>query len=722
MVVHCSPKLARNRLEQCFEDAHRHRGKLHGRENERDVIFEAYRRMQSPFAATSPRGSIKGSVHASLASRNSEFIVIHGASGMGKSALARCLCDQVESIDHGYFITVQFDQCHRPEPHAALVEALTDFSRRVMKNKDARYFRDALLSPNNKADVESEFRALFDAVPDLKIMLDFANEQVTASTEESPSCSNSEVASEDFDRKVKGAVHWQGIEKGAGTSCFKDALCKFKQAIATPEKPIVFLFEDFHWADECALSVIQTLLSDTLVEGALYIGTCRSDTSTKSMNAILERFRDLNVARTDINLNALDDESIIGMLAELFRVDMAMARTLLPSMDNETRQNMFLTWEYLRELYNRKLLVFDVDTGKCCWQIDAILSTEMNVPVLIEARILQLSSAHLDYLKTAACLGSSLDASLLCRLLSCDDKDIASFLLVAEELDIVRFEDGPRRWQFAHDVIKETAYNLIPEREQSAWHYRIGRKLWRVLDSDELSHNVFLVVRQLTAFMDNMTDKKERRAVSKLCLCAGVEAVRLSMFQASLTFLEQGVELLGPQAWVDEYDTWLALLSAVAEVANSLGYFQRVHDVVPVILRHARCLRDTCRANATMVHALGSSGKYNEAIELAFSVLEKLGEKLPSKVSHWSLLIDFFWLRRQLRQKSSESLLRLPVMVDENKLAAMHMLNLLFLYALLARDELLPMLTLRMVRLTLQYGLCAVSCVGLALFASSLCT
>jgi len=51
----------------------------------------------------------------------------------------------------------------------------------------------------------------------------------------------------------------------------------------------------------------------------------------------------------------------------------------------------------------------------------------------------------------------------------------------------------------------------------------------------------------------------------------------------------------------------------------------------------------------------------------------------------------------------------------------MQMLNLIFLYAYMVEAELFPMIGFRMVTLTLDYGLCGVSCLGFVVYAMILC-
>ena len=63
--------------------------------------------------------------------------------------------------------------------------------------------------------------------------------------------------------------------------------------------------------------------------------------------------------------------------------------------------------------------------------------------------------------------------------------------------------------------------------------------------------------------------------------------------------------------------------------------------------------------------------------------------------------------------------MRLPIMIDPKKLAAMEIMNLIFLHTAIVRPDLTPLLGCRMVRMSLDHGLSALSCVGFAIFAAA---
>ena len=157
----------------------------------------------------------------------------------------------------------------------------------------------------------------------------------------------------------------------------------------------------------------------------------------------------------------------------------------------------------------------------------------------------------------------------------------------------------------------------------------------------------------------------------------------------------------------------------VCSCSNGIGTanFDSVFQLVETILDKAQNFNDKLSAQATNVYALGSSGKMQEAIDRGLNVLQKLGVEFPAKLTLQDVDRGLAKTTKLLRGKSNESLLRLPVLQEPSTIAAMHMLNLLFVYAFLSKIELAPFIGFKMIEITLAKGVCAVSCVGFGVYA-----
>ena len=71
-------------------------------------------------------------------------------------------------------------------------------------------------------------------------------------------------------------------------------------------------------------------------------------------------------------------------------------------------------------------------------------------------------------------------------------------------------------------------------------------------------------------------------------------------------------------------------------------------------------------------------------------------------------------VKAMLNGKSNAQIMRMENMQDENKLAAMQILNIMLLNAVLVRPKFAPFIQLKSMVLTLKYGLSALSSVAFA--------
>jgi len=186
-------------------------------------------------------------------------------------------------------------------------------------------------------------------------------------------------------------------------------------------------------------------------------------------------------------------------------------------------------------------------------------------------------------------------------------------------------------------------------------------------------------------------------------------------------YLIQGIEVLGPRKWQDNYQLTLGLHNSAAEVAYCTGNFDSVFRLVEETLKQATNFQDTLAAQSTKVYALGGSGKMAEAVDLGLAVLGQLGVEFPSSPGLRHVEAGLKRTRKLLRIRSDESILRLQPLIDPTATASMQMLNLTFFYALMTRAELAPLIGWKIIEITLNRGLCGASCIGFSIHAMIEC-
>eukprot|EP00934_Nitzschia_sp_Nitz4_P004331 Nitzschia sp. Nitz4//scaffold11_size288233//98799//101975//NITZ4_000759-RA/size288233-processed-gene-0.154-mRNA-1//1//CDS//3329534029//4321//frame0 len=650
-----------------------HNRRLYGRTKDRTLLKQAYRRLWENETG-------KPSIQLALVS---------GPAGCGKTALAMSLRQSVVE-DGGFFLTGKFDQMQSAELYSAFVSAFTELVDNVVRRgpNAVRSMKKAI-----QAAVHTEQRILTDMIPALEKVLG--------------------------PQKKDSAKEFR--QSSDEVSCFKFVFRMFVRAISSPEYPIVFLLDDLHFADEASMDLLQALVSDTTNDGILFVGTYRVEKSADLR--IKQLLRDQSVDNTtEIPLDNLAPRAVDEMVAEIFSVvQPSQIKPLTDIIYRQTLGNVFYIREFLRYLQEEDLLTFDEMGMEWVWDERKIqMKISFRRPVeLMTVRIAKLPKATREVLEVAACLGSTLDEKLLNRI---SPRPVFSHLQRAAARGLLQYNEAKEIYTFSHDIVQEAAYKMISYQERGAFHLAIGRELWKSFDNiEDLERHIFIILGQIREGADLITYQEERNDVAALCLRAGELAICSSSFQTASEYLLMGVSLLGETCWQDEYELSLELCNAAAEVQYCIANFDNVEKLAAEIFQNTRWFPDTLRAHSIHVYSLGSRGHMLKAIERGLEVLSHLGEKFPTKQSPNTIAVAVKRTKWLLRGKSSEALLRMPLMDNPEKIAAMQMMNIIFLYAYIAVPTLAPLVATRMVKLTLEYGLCDVSSVGFVTFAMLLC-
>jgi predicted ATPase len=601
------------------------------------------------------------------------FLLISGDVGTGKTRLAKTLKDPVEK-QGGYFLTGKFDQLCRPEPYTAFCMAFTEFTALVIERGDQviATVRDAI-----HAAVGNEVSVLTSMIPSLERI-------VGRATNDSASKAKADNAIQRF------------------VFVFR----MFMRAVCSPQQPMVILVDDLQWADPCSLDLLMSLVADTRNEGLVLVGTCRDNIAPSSyLSAKLREMEDKDhVEITSISLQNFSESSVVSMLSNTLSLSQEKSVALGAIVFRQTQGNIFYVIEFIRWLQEGDLLFYDYDSAS--WSCDdEEISLTINIckvgDFLVD-KLEQLPQDMKELLKAAACLGSHVDEELIEYVLK---KPVADILNEAAAKGVLKYDELRGSYLFEHDGIQEAAYRLIPMQDLELFHLEIGRRLWRSFDPYDLDQHIFVLLSQLNIGRRLLTRENERTAVATLCLHAGKKAAKSSTFRTASIYLNLGIELLDSRSWRDDYDLTLALHNAAAEMEMCTANFERMEQLLEKVFLHARNAMDKIQAYATKIYALGVGDRAVEAIDTGILVLKGLGENFPSRYAKVHMKNEIRTVKKLLKGKSDEQLLRLPIVENKEKLAAMSILQLLYLNALVARPDFAPFVALKVLKLTLQYGL-----------------
>lgn len=636
--------------------------KLYDRAHQQNELLAAYQRRRSP--------------ESSDLAHQREFVLISGASGTGKTALAFSIREKV-TADSGFFIAGKFDQLQRPEPYSPFRIAFTDLVRQIMEQGDEDYIKDI---QRRLMDSVDSISMISDMIPAIRKLLGPA----------------SEMAGE---ADMKSGGH-------GAQGRFLLVFCQFVRAICSLERPLVLFVDDLQWAEPASTELCAALVADSTILGLTVLGACRGN-EVAIGHHLAVTLRELEAERvviTHIEVGNVSELSCHEMLQDMFHLPESSGGALANLVHHYTDGNIFFAMEFLKSLQKVELLVYD--GSKWSWQPkEEVLSTLHcdNVVDFVRYKIGQLSPYEQEVIKIASCLGCEFDDALIRRIVESDEETNAVDALESNGL-IVK-QDNCDGYRFRHDRIQQAAFNMIPGEQKAAFHLSIGRALLQALSSNEIHDNIFLIVNLLQVGVDLIESQQERSSMATLCLRAGEKASVSSAFLIASRYLNLGLCLLGDHRWRNHYGLTLDLTNAAAEVAYCNADYDCVDALTASVFSGARCFDDKVRAHTTHLYSLGSRNSIQRAIDIGFEVLRELGEPFPKKGRVVYILLNLVKTNRMLRNKTLEDIVNLPRLRDSNKLAAIRIMNLIFPYCIDARLEFAPLVAMRIVQVTLKSGI-----------------
>eukprot|EP00980_Cylindrotheca_fusiformis_P019418 scaffold6689_cov98-Cylindrotheca_fusiformis.AAC.1 len=404
-------------------------------------------------------------------------------------------------------------------------------------------------------------------------------------------------------------------------------------------------------------------------------------------------------------------------MADTLSLDAAKLEVMSSDLFALTGGNPLFLLELLRTFQEDDILRYDVSSDQ--WKCDEHMLAHhplrqvQSLRKLYSAKILELPKSVQETLKLASVLGPCFSQDLVARVSK--SKDHRGCLQAAIDAGLL-IRNDEYTFAFRHDSIHTATYSLIPDEEKAGVSLQLGTRLWRRVSNEDINGYSFDIIRLLFHAKDELFEKSspaDLTPVVELCLNSSRNAATSTGFHSSIFFVEFGLQVLEKCGmWKENYDLCLALHNNAVDVYYGVGQLDLVDKYVDEILANANCFEHTVQARMMRVYTLGTMKKVKEALNYGVETLSLLGEPIPAHPTAIEVAIAVSKTKRRLSKKSDASLLRLPTLTDEKKLAVMMTLQVLQLNAYYARPFLSVIISCRIIEITLVHGACAVSTVG----------
>ncbi len=637
--------------------------RLYGRESQLQELMQAFER------ATRGRA---------------ELVLVGGDSGVGKSLLVHEL--QRPVLDRrATFLSGKFDQLQRDVPYAPLLQALSDFVRRLMATNEETL---GLWRQSLAAALGESGRVLTQVLPMLEQLL-------------GPQPPVPELPSQEEQRR------------------FHLVFQRFITALASEQHPLVLFLDDLQWADLPSLELLQLLMAEPRLQHLLLVCAWREREApgVHPVRLMLQALETAGTRLTSIALSPLGPADVAQLVADTLRCDPEYSAPLAQLLWERSAGNPFFLGQLLRTLHEEGLIDFSPEEARWTWDLRAIRARGLtdNVIELMNRKLQRLPEATQQVLELAACLGNRFQLASLALVHEDTPAQTAARLYPAIEQGLILPLD--ERWQlvehggaadatyrFLHDRVQQAAYSRLPEAMRAEHHLRIARMLLARLAPKQLEEQLLELVLQLNRGSALVTEPQERYEVARLNLLAGRKARASAAFEPALRYFSMGRSLLPEAAWSERPSLCHDLHLEAMEAEYLNGHTEQGTVLSERLLARTPEPVDQVKIYTTRMNFASARGDLNGAIEDGYKALELLGLELPRSADLAVLMEAVDSVKGLMAGRSKQELLNLPRMTDRRWLAACQVAMALT-SPLFGKDVLASLtLSLEMLKLCLRYG------------------
>jgi len=442
--------------------------------------------------------------------------------------------------------------------------------------------------------------------------------------------------------------------KNATQERVKRELAAFLQNVSG-KRPLLFVFEDLHWADVSSIDMLAYLASKFDAMRLLIVTTYRPEELQLTKHPFLQIRPDL-LSRgrcREIPLSFLVQQEIEHYLILEFP-DHEFPQAFAKLIHDKTEGSPLFMVDLLRDLKNRKMIVEENNTWQLTSSIEDIkLELPDSVRSMIEHKIQQLGEDDHRLMVAASIQGFEFDSAIVGKVLEMDEEEVEERLQSLErDHRFIHFETDDEfpdrtltlRYRFVHALYQNELYDSLTRAKRA----RLSRTVAETLENF-YGDNSSKVAAELASLYETARDFG--KAVHYLSIAAH-QSASVFAYQEAIALARRGLDLLATLPESRENDQQELLLQGQigASWTNLRGYgynevgkaFGRVHELSKML-----------GLNTQTAHALiGVSGFFNvtaqlhSTIELCQELLqltqrEKDSALLTSMHTTWGIAEQF---------------------------------------------------------------------------------
>ncbi|SEL25207.1 serine/threonine protein kinase and signal transduction histidine kinase with GAF sensor [Stigmatella aurantiaca] len=602
------------------------------------------------------------------------LVLVSGESGMGKSMLVHEM--QGPALERGiHFLPGKFEQLQRDVPYAPLLQAFSDFVRRLLTTSEAELgrWRQRLTEA-----LGENGQVIVDVLPLLARVIGPQPPVPELSSHEAP-------------------------------LRFNLVFQRFVGALVSEQHPLALFLDDLQWADHPSLQFIQMLLTESGLRHLLIVGAYREDEvgPAHPLRGMQKSLEEAGAHITVLRMGPLEPAHVEQLVTDTFHGAAGRTEPLARLLWDRSGGNPLFIGQLLRALYEDGLIGLAPDEDAWTWDLEAIRARGLtdNVVALMTSKLQRLPGPTRQVLELAACLGNRFPLRSLAIVLGCAPGEVEARLApaIAEDL-ILPLDSEERAYRFFHDRVQQAAYSLISPEDRAALHLRVARMLLAREAPEQWEEHLIERVHQLNLGLSLVTGEAERCELARLNLLAGRKAKASAAFEPALRYFSVGRSLLPEDAWTRHYALCRDLFMEAMETEYANSRLERGDELSELLLERVREPVEKARVYEVRMASCVMRSEIHRTIEDGYRAMSLLGLELPRNVDLPVLLERLAPVQALIEGRSQDELLNLPPMTEPRWLALCQ-LSMTMISALYSQNALSALtVSMEMLKLCLLHG------------------
>jgi hypothetical protein len=191
---------------------------------------------------------------------------------------------------------------------------------------------------------------------------------------------------------------------------------------------------------------------------------------------------------------------------------------------------------------------------------------------------------------------------------------------------------------------------------------------------------------------------------ARVFLTAGEKSMAASAFPEAQFFLAKAICLIQDEDWSTDYHLCWDIYTKAADIASMTADFTFADKCLSVLFAHEPSLVGFLNASYIKVRSLRSKDD-SSSLRVGIEALKMAGVTFPGQNFALHTIHGLAQTRKSMRGKTTDKLLQLPMLEDKAKIAALRLLNVLFMISISYDQKYLPFICFKLIQLNLKHGL-----------------